>query len=58
MKHSHIQPVTELQDSCFAQPQAARQGKAQKSVFMTKVQDSTFAQPQVAHLGDVQGRTS
>ncbi len=51
--------MTKVQDSTFAQPQAARQGDAQGwGYIMTKVQDSTFAQPQAARQGDAQGWAS
>ena len=51
--------MTKVQDCTFAQPQAARQGDAQRSAFiMTKRQDTLFAQPQAARQGDAQGWAS
>jgi hypothetical protein len=49
--------LTKLQDSSFAQPQAARRGITKKCSSMTKLQDSSFAQPQAARQGNVQGCT-
>ena len=48
--------LTIMQDSIFAQPQAARQGIINRCTVMTKRQDSRFAQPQAARQGRVQGR--
>lgn len=47
--------LTNMQDSIFAQPRAARQGIINRCTVMTKRQDSRFAQPQAARQGSVQG---
>jgi hypothetical protein len=56
MRISTEHSLTKLQDSIFAQPQAAPRVDTGERDFMTKLQDSCFAQPQAARQGKAQGR--
>ena len=57
MLNKQFSYVTNMQDSIFAQPQAARQGNVQGRTLLTNMQDSIFALLKVARKGSVQGRT-
>ena len=56
MRISTEHSMTKMQDSIFAQPQAAHRVDAEERDFMTKQQDSCFAQPQAARQSKAQGR--